>query len=98
MSKRTEPPRFKIRSQKNYSGPTTSTKNIQDPAEFVNTKLFPEAVLLTQLLEDAGELAGGRLGLLLRVGTGARDLPRGPNGGRGVGVPQLHCHHPVLTP
>jgi hypothetical protein len=56
------------------------------------------AVLLTQLLEDAGELAGGRLGLLLRVGARARDLPGGPNGGRGVGVPQLHCHHPVLTP
>ncbi len=73
-------------------------KNIQDPAGSGNTTPFSEAVLLTQLLEDAGELASGRLGLLLRVGARARDLPGGPNGGRGVRVPQLHCHHPVLTP
>ena len=54
--------------------------------------------VLTQLLEDARELPGGSLGLLLRVGPSARDLPRGPDWGRRVGMAQLHSHHPVLSP
>lgn len=54
-------------------------------------------VLVIQLLEDPGELPGADPGLLLAVGAGAGDLAAAPDGGRGVGMPQLHRDHPIFS-